>query len=250
MRLEPKADIHRGIAVDHLPEELQDAISALARLLLTEEGLEAALHRVADLAVSVIEACDCCGVSVSANGKVGSRVTTSDVAQRIDDEQYAAGNGPCLVAMRTGELIKVDSIRTDTRWPAFARQAAAEGILSSCSVPLPVDHTVVGALNLYSASGPFRERDEWTANELARQAAVTLSNAMAFEKMQALVGNLTDALASRDIIGEAKGIIMERQKCTPDAAFDVLRVASQRQNIKLRDLAQQVVDTGTWERLD
>jgi GAF domain-containing protein len=250
VRLEPTADIHRDIAVDHLPEELQEAVGALSRFLLTEEGLEAALHRVADLSVSAIQACDCCGVSVSSNGKVGSRVTTNEVARRIDDEQYAADEGPCLTAIRTGKTVKVDSLKAEKRWAAFTRQADAEGIRSSCSVPLPVDHTIVGALNLYSASGPFGERDEWTANQLARQAAVTLANAAAFEKMQALVGNLTDALASRDIIGEAKGIIMERQKCTPDAAFDVLRVASQRQNIKLRDLAQQVVETGTWERLD
>jgi GAF domain-containing protein len=236
--------------MDDLPEELQDAVGALSRLLLTEEGLEAALHRVADLAVSVIEPCDCCGVSVSANGKVGSRVTTSEVAKRIDDYQYAADEGPCLTAIRTGKTVRVDSLEAEPRWPAFTRRAEGEGIHSSCSVPLPVDHTVVGALNLYSASGPFREHDEWTANQLARQAAVTLSNAVAFDRMQALVGNLTDALASRDIIGEAKGIIMEREKCTPEAAFDVLRVASQRQNIKLRDLAQRVVDTGTWERLD
>jgi GAF domain-containing protein len=218
--------------------------------LLTEDGLEAALHRVASLAVSVIQACDCCGVSVSSDGKVGSRVTTDEVAQRIDDDQYAADEGPCLTAIRTGQIVKVDSLTAEARWPAFTRRAKAEGIRSSCSVPLPVDHTIVGALNLYSASGPFGERDEWTANQLARQAAVTLSNALAFDRMQALVGNLTDALASRDVIGEAKGIIMERQKCTAEAAFDILRVASQRQNIKLRDLAQQVVDTGTWERLD
>jgi GAF domain-containing protein len=238
------------MAVDHLPEELQDAVSALSRLLLAEDGLEAALHRVADLAVSVIEACDCCGVSVSSDGKVGSRVTTSEVAQRIDDDQYAADEGPCLTAIRTGQTVKVDSLRAEARWPAFTHRAEAEGIRSSCSVPLPVDHSIVGALNLYSASGPFGDRDEWTAHELAKQAAVTLANAVAFNRMQALVANLTDALASRDVIGEAKGIIMERQRCTPDAAFDILRMASQRQNIKLRALAQQVVDTGTWERLD
>jgi GAF domain-containing protein len=250
VRLEPAADIHTGIAVDHLPEELQDAVVALSRLLLSEDGLDVALHRVADFAVSVIEACDCCGVSVSSNGKVGSRVTTNDVARRIDDDQYAADEGPCLTAMRTGQTVKVDSVQAEARWPAFTRRAEAEGVRSSCSVPLPVDHSIVGALNLYSTRGPFRDRDEWPANELAKQAAVTLANAVAFNRMQALVGNLTDALSSRDVIGEAKGIIMERQRCTPDAAFDVLRVASQRQNIKLRDLAQQVVDTGTWERLD
>jgi GAF domain-containing protein len=177
-------------------------------------------------------------------------VTTSEVAQRIDDDQYAADEGPCLTAIRTGQTVKVDSLRAEARWPAFTHRAEAEGIRSSCSVPLPVDHSIVGALNLYSASGPFGDRDEWTAHELAKQAAVTLANAVAFNRMQALVANLTDALASRDVIGEAKGIIMERQRCTPDAAFDILRMASQRQNIKLRALAQQVVDTGTWERLD
>jgi GAF domain-containing protein len=236
--------------VERLPDKLQDATADLARLLLTEGGLDAALHRVANLAVAVIEVCDCCGASVASDGKVGSRVTTNDVAQRIDDEQYAANAGPCLTAVHTGETVKIDSVETEVRWPAFIHRAQAEGIRSTCSVPLPVDHSVVGALNLYSASGPFRERDEWTANQLAQQAAVTLANAAAFDRMQALVGNLMDALASRDVIGEAKGIIMERQRCTPDAAFDVLRVASQRQNVKLRHLAQQVVETGTWERLD
>jgi transcriptional regulator with GAF, ATPase, and Fis domain len=250
VRLKQAADIHGEWAVEQLPDELQDAVAALSRVLLTDDGLDSALHQVADLAVSVIEACDCCGVSVSSEGNVTSRVTTNDVAQRIDDDQYAANDGPCLTAVRTGATVKIDSISDEVRWPAFTHRAKTEGIHSSCSVPLPVDHSIVGALNLYSASGPFGERDEWTARQLAVQAAVTLANAVAFQRMGALVSNLMDALASRDVIGEAKGIIMERQRCTPDAAFDILRIASQRQNVKLRDLAQRVVDTGTWERLD
>ena len=236
--------------VEQLPDEFQEGIAALSRLLLAEDGLDVALHRVADLATSVIDACDCCGVSVAADGGVRTRVATNDIAQRIDDDQYAADEGPCLTAVRTGHIVKVDNIGEERRWPAFTSRAVAEGVRSSCSVPLPVDHTIVGALNLYSTSGPFGEEDEHTAGQLATQAAVTLANALAFNRMEMLVSNLQDALASRDVIGQAKGIIMERQRCTGDAAFDILRVASQRRNVKLRELAQQVVETGSWERLD
>lgn len=106
---------------------------------------------------------------------------------------------------------------------------------------------VVGALNLYSRSDPFGEADERAAYELATHAAVTLANAQAYAQTQALVGHLNEALKSRDLIGQAKGIIMERERCSPERAFEILRSVSQRANLKLRDVAQEVVDTGAWQ---
>jgi GAF domain-containing protein len=231
--------------VDGQPEELDQALATLSRLLLTEEDLDHALSRVAELAVGTVVACDCCGVSLSGDRGVGTRVATSQIARQVDEEQYAADEGPCLTAVRTGEPVNLQLISaTRDQWPAFARAAAAVGVTSSYSVPMTVDHQTVGALNLYSRTGPFQEADRGIAGQLARQAAVTLANVRAYAVSQELVSQLDEALRSRDVIGQAKGILMERHKINADEAFQVLVRASQRGHLKLREVAQRVAETG------
>jgi GAF domain-containing protein len=181
----------------------------------------------------------------NAFGPPGQRWTDL-VAERLDTYQYDNDSGPCVDAIRTGELIGISSLALDNRWPRFAEEAAKEGLQSSYSVPLKVDSRTVGALNLYSLGGRFLDRDEAISRQFAYQAAVTLANAQAYQQAQDLVDNLRVALESRDVIGQAKGIIMERERCTADRAFEILRTLSQARNVKLRDLAQRVVETGSW----
>jgi GAF domain-containing protein len=230
-------------------EELERAVGELTRLLYAPGTLDAAMKRTADLAVAAIPTCDTCSVSLVADGKITACVSTDEVAERLDGYQYENDSGPCLDAIRNDELIGIASLAEETRWPAFVTSAAGVGLESSYSVPLRVDHHTVGALNLYSLGGRFEARDEAMSQAFAQHAAVTLANAEAYQHAQDLVENLRAALESRDIIGQAKGIIMERERCTADAAFEVLRSVSQQRNIKLRELAQLVVDTGTWTDL-
>ena len=229
---------------DH--DRLERAFTSLTQLRFAEESLDGAMRRIADLAVAVIPACDTCSVSQVEDKRTLARVATDDIAEMLDNFQYDNGEGPCMEAIQTAGRFKIESAVDERRWPRFTRPAADAGLRSSYSLPLHVDGRVVGALNLYSLASPFQLNDEQVSEDFAQHAAVTLANAEAYDRSRKLVANLRIALESRDVIGQAKGIIMERERVTADQAFEVLRSVSQSRNVKLRDLAQQVVDTGTW----
>ena len=134
------------------------------------------------------------------------------------------------------------------RWPEFSTVAAKAGVHSVLAVPLVAGNEPIGALNLYSKTpGGYDEADEETAVLFSEQAAVACANAEVYWRTYSLTEHLREALESRDVIGQAKGILMARRNCTADAAFEALRQASQHRNIKLRDIAEQVVYLGDLE---
>lgn len=231
-----------------VPQRLSVDLDELSGLLVENGTLETVLRQVADLAVTAVDSCDACGVSLVHGAKVSRTVATDDVARRVDDHQYRTDEGPCLQAARTGETYKVDDMATETRWPNFARRATQEGVVSSYTVPLTVGGHTMGALNLYSFHGRFGPEDEQIGQALGRRAAVTLTNAQAYQKSRDLVDQLNEAIQSRDVIGQAKGILMVRENLSADAAFERLRTMSQSGNVKLRDVARRVVDEVRAER--
>lgn len=210
-----------------------------------EEHVDTALRRAADLAVATVPSCDAAGVSIAHDGQITTSVATNEFALRIDSHQYAEDQGPCLQAVRTGEIYRIDSMAGETRWPKFTPKAAAEGVVASLSLPLTVRGHVLGALNLYAQSMPFDDHSQQVARLFAVQAAVALATAQTYTKTRELVENLNQALESRDVIGQAKGILMAAQHCDADQAFDFMRQASQRENVKLRDIAQRIADSAT-----
>jgi GAF domain-containing protein len=220
---------------------LAQRLAELGRILIADESLDAVLKRVADLSTTLIEACDCCGVSLADGSSVSTRYASNERADRVDEIQYTTGEGPCLEAITYGRAVRVPSFVDEERWPAFIERAVAEGIRASYSVPLHVDDEIVGSLNFYSASHAFTEPDERLGDMLASQAAVALRNAQTFDEVLNVVEQLNEALMSRDTIGQAKGILMARFGLDADAAFDLLRVTSQERNIKLRSLAADLV---------
>ena len=140
----------------------------------------------------------------------------------------------------------VNAVMTETRddWPKFAQATLAAGMGSVLSSPLSVPERLLGALNIYAAdSAHFSRADQKTAGLLAQQASVLLANAVAFAGASALNEQLHEALETRDLIGQAKGILMEREGCDSDHAFDILRRASQRSNRKLRDVASELIQS-------
>lgn len=234
---------------DHT-DELQGLVGELALLLLAEETLDSTLRRTAHLAVSMIPNCDMCGVSMAIEGRMGTRVSTGDVAQQMDDCQYIADEGPCVETIRSGLATRVPSINQETRWPDFLDAATRAGLVSSYSVPLMVRDETVGAMNFYSMTGAFEQSDEQAVLDLTNQAAVTLANASAYKQTTELVKNLGAALESREVIGQAVGMIMQREGCGSDEAFRILRSMSQKRNEKLRAVAQRVVGARRPEAQD
>jgi GAF domain-containing protein len=169
-------------------------------------------------------------------------VFTDESAPEIDAAQYETGVGPCLDSFRHAKVFRIDDTTKDDQWPSFSEAAAARGVRSTLSVPLVANHEGLGALNLYAGEpDAFSADDEALAAQFAVQAAVVLANAQAYWDAHLLSQNLATAMQSRAAIEQAKGILMGAQRCTADEAFQILVRASQRENRKLREIAEDMV---------
>jgi len=228
------------------PDGLAQLVVALNTSLVDEESLDDTLARVAFIACQTPIGADNAGVTLQRRGAPATAAYHGDAALRLDEAQYAVGDGPCLHAYRIGEMVRVEHADDfAARWPSFSSTAAAVGIVGSLSMPLRVKSDIVGALNLY-ASQPmtFTDSRVHLAELFAEQAALAVTNAEVFFKSAELTQNLTRALENREVIGQAKGVLATRYSLTMDEAFERLRRASQNTNIKLRDVADHVVRTG------
>lgn len=213
-----------------------ETFAEVARLLLAERGVERTLAKVCELAVETIDGCDHAGVSLVEGRMVNTVGANDEVPAMVDSIQYEVDQGPCVDAIRDHEVFQADNLGDETRWPKFAERAAGEtGVASMLSHRLFAEEDTMGALNLYSRRpAAFDEEARALASVFAAHAAVALVAARREEQFH-------EALASRDLIGQAKGILMARQGISSEQAFDALRRASQRLNIKLREVAQRVL---------
>ena len=228
------------------PHEFVEQLLTLNQLMVSEESLTDTLQRVASMACMSELGANHVGVTLLRKGGSVTAAAHGSAALALDQSQYDVGDGPCLTAARNNEVVRIDSMDLIAeRWPAFAGMAAAHGVLYSVSLPLTVNTVSVGALNLYSsAPTPFSEQSVRLGQLFAQQAAVAVANAEVYWRTVELTQNLEVALESRDIIGQAKGILMATYKADSEGAFAMLRRASQHLNIKLRDVADHVVHTG------
>lgn len=216
-----------------------DAIAALARELASEDDSNGLLRRLVDAAVFQVDGAEHAGITVLATKSVQTVAATDDRVEQIDRHQYAAGEGPCLTAA-AGEVavVRVDDLDTDLRWPNFAPAAIRLGVRSMLSFHLYTHRDTIGALNLYAATpNAFTDASVHTGTLLAAHAG--LAAAATLKQVQLLI-----ALDSRDVIGQAKGILMERYKITAHQAFDLLVTASQQTHMKLHELARELTETG------
>jgi GAF domain-containing protein len=233
---------------DRRPMSAGEALEQLGRLSLRDLSMQDFLQTVTELARSVMPG-DCeSSVSLLVRGDPVTVVTTGRLALELDEQQYERGHGPCLHAARTLEVTSISDTRTDDRWPDYTRRAADRGNLSSLSIPLPVDEAeqVTGALNIYAREAHAFDVDEVraTAVSFGSYAAVAAGNLHAYTSARERAGNLEAALESRAVIDQAKGILVERYRLTPDQAFQLLARASMHTNRKVRDVAEHLVSTG------
>jgi GAF domain-containing protein len=220
-----------------------DVLAELATIVLAEETLDSVLSRVVELTKRVIAAADEVSLTLVRKGRAETAAYTGILAMQADERQYGLDGGPCLDAGRGGEMIVIRDMRTEDRWPAYAPQAASIGVLSSLSVPLPIQEDLIGALNVYSRTpDAFSEDDMRAGQAFAAYAAVAVANADSFASTAEMAENLRIAMASRATIEQAKGILMARGGISPDQAFAMLVRASQRENRKLREVATELVE--------
>jgi len=235
--------------------ELAATFAEIARALYSAHTVQETLHRIVAFSVGTIEGCSGAGISFVKGDDIVTPVWTDPNVLAVDSMQYATGQGPCLDAIARGESFYAEDLLNDPRWPDFGPRAAEAGMRSLLSFCL-FGETTLGALNLYARfPRAFDATDRAKGLIFATHAGVALAAATEIEDAaQALaveierLENLHGALASRQVIGRAEGILMQREHITADQAFDLLRRASQNLNTKLREVAQYVVDTGDLPR--
>lgn len=224
-------------------EEESMQFADMTRVLLSEQTVDSVLELVATLAKQTVPDTTGVGVTLLRENKFVTAAYTDEIVRTVDGHQYRAGEGPCLQTACENRRHEIVDMAGETRWPGYTPRATEEGISSSLSLPLVVRDTPIGALNLYSDRvGAFENAWE-TATVFAEQASVILANAQEYTSTAQVNDQLKEALKTRELIGEAKGILMERERISEDEAFDMLRRISQHQNIKLRTIAQEVVDS-------
>jgi GAF domain-containing protein len=212
----------------------------LVQLLFSEQSRDETLGAIARVANAALADCIAASITLSDRGRPHTVVSSAELAEVLDEQQYATGEGPCLDALRGRELVTVGSIVDEQRWPHFTPAVQRSVVKSITSFPLIAGSDSVGALNLYSDVPRGLEETREAAQTFARMAAITVANALAYHRANELGSQLTEALDHRDVIGQAKGMLMARDGLTADQAFDRLRVESQHANRKLYEVAPDI----------
>ena len=210
----------------------------LARSVAAPRSVEDVLDSVTAAAVESIDGAVTAGVLlVGKGGKFESLFGTSDLVYKLDELQKRYNEGPCVEAAVDELIIRTDDFEHEQRWPNYARGAVELGVHSGLSFKLYSDDDTAGALNVFGEqANVFTAESEAIGSVLAAHGAVAILSSRHGEQLQS-------AVATRDLIGQAKGIIMERFNVDAVRAFELLRRLSQTSNVRLVDIAQRVVDT-------
>jgi len=236
-----------GPADSESPARTRAAHDELSHLLLAEENPQSVLQRIVDLVKRAMPEGSEASITVLRNEQATTAAFTGDLALDLDEVQYGRGHGPCLEAALGGHVVEIVDGRAESRWPDYIPRFLERGAVSSIAVPVPAAHLVAG-LNVYAPSADaYTARDRQVVVELATHAAVVLTNMDTLQDARELAENLQKAMEYRSVIEQAKGILIERFKLTPDEAFRLLAEASMHNNRKVRDIAENLVLTGSLE---
>jgi GAF domain-containing protein len=217
--------------------KLASALTEVARTLGTKRSVQETVQAIVLSSVATIPGAEYAGISLVRRRRTIETVAHSDeFVRRADLLQYEIGEGPCLDAAWNQDIYRVEDLSVEDRWPRFCPRAAELGVRSILAFRLYVIGDDMGALNLYSRRpGAFDEQSEQVGRLFAAQAAVALAGSQREQR-------LAEAIQTRDLIGQAKGMLMERHGISGEQAFLMLVETSQRANIKLRDVAEYLVN--------
>jgi GAF domain-containing protein len=216
---------------------LAQALGNVAVDMENQLDRESVLETITAGAVAIVPGVRWAGVSLVHGRVVEPRVPSDPLVTKLDVLQSELDEGPCLTALREHRTVHIDDMSTERQWRHFAQAAMALGVHSSLSFQLFVDDGTLGAINLYAERPGVFDEDSFLYGEiLAQHASVALAGSQASEQFDR-------ALASRDVIGQAKGIIMERFGVDDVEAFALLTRLSQESNTKLLEVAKGVIET-------
>ncbi|SDP55438.1 GAF domain-containing protein [Pedococcus dokdonensis] len=226
----------RGLAsAQRLMEDLAGTLEGL-------DDLSPYLERLVQSVNANIDGCDSVGVTVVMEDRPRTAAYTTAGTLEIDAVQYAVGDGPCLDAFRNGRENLVDLVGGEERWPAFIKGCDPGEVQTLLALPLESGGRRYGALNLYGhARNAFDHTDLTLVRMAAQRAADALAAAVSVAGAREVAGQMEQAMASRAVIEQAKGLLIGRHGIDEMVAFELLRRQSQEQNLKLRVLAAQLV---------
>ncbi|GAB3526284.1 GAF and ANTAR domain-containing protein [Arthrobacter monumenti] len=226
-----------GTAEDSTLEHLQN-------MILGTDDVEKFLDELAHYTATKLSGADdevLCGITLLRHKKAATVASSSERAQAMDELQYEYADGPCLNAAREHVTNYIPDLNSDERWREFTRNVAGRGMRSILAVPFQLEGGASAALNLYSdEAGKFDDLID-TAESFAVQASNALRLALRLAQHNDTEANLKAAMASRTTIDLAVGIIMGQSRCSQESAFDILRNASSHRNIKVREVAAEIV---------
>ncbi|HEX2213969.1 MAG TPA: GAF and ANTAR domain-containing protein [Mycobacterium sp.] len=220
--------------------DLAQRMAELARSTASPRTVEQVLEDVTTTARDLIPGVDTAGVLLLARGgKFESLAGITDLPHKLDELQMTFNEGPCVQAAVGDLIVRTDDFRKEDRWPKYSAACVELGVLSGVSFKLYTSSRTAGALNLFAFKpNAFSSTDETIGVVLAAHAAAALLASRQSEQLES-------AISTRDRIGQAKGIIMERYGVDEIRAFEMLKQLSQDSNTKLTDVAQRVIDTRT-----
>jgi GAF domain-containing protein len=223
-------------------DEVTDALSGLRGMLEREEALGRVMQRAVDLITSAVPTAAMASVTVLRNEEPETVACSSERVWALDSDQYAAGEGPCLEAARIGQVVRATLEQARERWPGFAGSAQKTGVASYMSAPLVLDDEFAGSLNLYSEKPEgFGDLDEALLRLYVTAVTAAVANARRYVEVCSLADQLGQALESREMIGQAIGVLMATRGFSAEEAFQELSRQSQNTNTKLREIAGWVV---------
>jgi GAF domain-containing protein len=220
-----------------LRPDLADSLALVARELNAPRDLATTLHTIVEVAARSLPGIDHVGITLAhSTGEMETRAATDEFAWKLDRLQVELGEGPLVGAIEGKELVLIENATDDSRWPLYLKPAVATGLRSQLGIRLCADEQTLGWLNLYSSSTDTVDPDVVHLAELfAEHAALALGRAQREDQLQA-------AITTRQLIGQATGIIMERHALDDTRAFEHLVRVSSHSNVKLRDVARELVD--------
>lgn len=226
-------------------EDLATTLARVAREINAPTDLSSTLQAIVQSAMDSLPDIDHVGISmVHKDGTIETMAGTSQLVWDLDAAQYDLQEGPCYDAIVRAPIMVANELRHDQRWPRYVPQAARQGVKAQIGVRLFIEGKTIGGMNMYSTSGDQIDPDVQHLAELfATHAALALGRARQDEDLQT-------ALGTRKVIGQALGIVMERYQLDEDRAFQFLVRVSSQGNVKLRDIAQEIVDRANHPTVD
>ncbi|WP_448623593.1 GAF domain-containing protein [Geodermatophilus sp. URMC 64] len=232
-----------------LADELSAVFARMSGLLLSHETAATALGLITSLAVQTVPGSAGAGVSIVDERGRRTSGATDPRTEQADALQYDLDEGPCLAATALRQVVRVDDVAEDPRWPRWGRAAAPLGLRASLSAPMVAGDRALGAVKVYAEQpAAFDPHAEHLLTLFSAQAAILVANVQSYERAQRFTAELRQAFRARDVVSIAKGVLMARHGVDEDGAVAMLLARATHDVVLLRDAARAVVDSAVRRR--